>query len=106
MRALLRPVLFGTTSVQESEWVLDVLVRGTPGIEFEEKKAAIQVLNARPEKVRGSCGEGAGNVERRCGKVREVRYADAGGLGCVMEGLKEGAWTVCGKFGEAEIQVW
>ncbi|KAL6754297.1 SecA DEAD-like domain-containing protein [Haematococcus lacustris] len=47
-----RPVLIGTTSVQESERVLQQLLQGTTASWSQRHQAAIQVLNATPEKVR------------------------------------------------------
>ncbi len=46
-----RPVLIGTTSVQQSEVVLRALQRGTSRQAFAQQQDAIQVLNAKPEKV-------------------------------------------------------
>jgi preprotein translocase subunit SecA len=46
-----RPVLIGTTSVQQSEAVLGMLQAGTNAVAFASHQAAIQVLNAKPEKV-------------------------------------------------------
>jgi hypothetical protein len=52
-----RPILIGTTSVQESERVLRDLLLGTAvtdeegNLLFATQRDAIQVLNATPEKV-------------------------------------------------------
>ncbi len=58
-----RPVLIGTTTVNESEQVLQVLQQWTSRI-YKDKMQRIQVLNAKPENVRTEAQ--VRNWERAC----------------------------------------
>ena len=46
-----RPLLIGTTSVRESEAVLDVLRRYTDPGRYGLHLESVQMLNAKPDKV-------------------------------------------------------
>ena len=46
-----RPLLIGTTSVRESEAVLDVLQRFTDPERYGLHLESVQMLNAKPDKV-------------------------------------------------------